>query len=167
MGDLQMSRYEFGKITRQIYDSSIFFTGPVNRSIFMDSVVLSEADNVVHMGLRAFAKATGWTLEQVREAARVHMSPDPESRTKTMEGRRWMWVDSENEEAGFLVVNRDIYKRESPDQEKARRRKYAKDRRDQERSNHINVITDNVTIVEAGRGTKKGSGEDGSGREGE
>lgn len=142
-----MSRYEFGKIVRQIYESSLFFDGPVNRAIFMDSVVLAEADNVVHMGLRAFAKTTGWSLEQVREAATVHMAPDPESRTKTLEGRRWAWVDSDNEDAGFLVVNRDIYKRESPDQKKVRKARWAAKARAEEKESRVNIITDNITVL--------------------
>lgn len=120
-----MSRYQFGKIVRQIYESSLFFTGPVNRSIFMDSVVLADGDNIVHMGLKAFAKTTGWSLEQVKEAAAIHMAPDDDSRTKTMEGRRWVWANPENPEEGFLVVNRDIYKRETPEQEKYRKRNWA------------------------------------------
>lgn len=144
-----MSRFEFGKITRQIYESSIFFTGPVNRAIFMDSVVLAEGDNIVHMGLRAFAKTTGWSLDQVREAARVHMTEDPESRTKTEGGRRWMWVDPNNEEAGFLVVNRDLYKRESQEQRKSRKSQWAAKKRAAERETRVNILTDNVTVMEA------------------
>jgi len=146
-----MSRYEFGKILRQIYDSSLFFAGPVNRSIFMDSVVLADADNIVHMGLRAFAKTTGWTLEQVREAAAVHMAPDPESRTKRLEGRRWVWADAENEDAGFLVVNRDIYKIESPDQKRARDRLWAGRKRAEERAHRVNIITDSITVMKRGK----------------
>jgi len=142
-----MSRFEFGKITRQIYDSSIFFTGPINRSIFMDSVVLAEADDIVHMGLKAFAKATGWTLDQVKEAASVHMSPDPDSRTKLHEGRRWLWVDPDNENAGFLVVNRSTYKRESPEQSNLRKNQWAKRRREQDRAARVNITTDNITVI--------------------
>ncbi len=121
-----MSRHEFGKITQQIYDSSLWFEGPVNRAIFMDSVILADSDDAVRMSLRAFAQRTGWSLEQVREAARVHMSPDPESRTQTAEGRRWLWVDPGNEQAGFRVVNRSLYKFESPDRERARKRAWAR-----------------------------------------
>lgn len=115
-----MSSRNYGKIIQGIFDSSIMSTGPVNRAIFMDSVVLAESDSVVHMSLGAFSRRTGWSLEQVREAAKVHMSPDLESSSKEHEGRRWLWVDPKNESKGFLVVNRDKYKASFDSEERKR-----------------------------------------------
>jgi len=120
---------EFGLIDQQIYHSSIFLAGPVNRAIFMDSVVLASSDDAVHMPLWAFARITGWSVEQVEEAARVHMSEDRRSRTKILNGRRWAWIDENNHELGFRVVNRALYKKSSPETLKAYKAKWARENR--------------------------------------
>lgn len=143
-----MSRHNWGKIVQGIYDSSIFFAGPVNRAIFMDSVVLAEEDNIVHYSPMSFARKTGWSPDQIREAYSIHTSPDPNSTTKDHEGRRWIMVDPKNDALGFLVVNRDQYKRETAEQARSRKRtKQRRDRSNNRANSRVNIITDNVTVM--------------------
>lgn len=118
----------FAKIFKQIFDSSIA-ENYRHRHVFMDLLVLADAEGVLDMTVEAIARRTNVPLEQVREAISALSSPDPQSRTGTDDGRRLLALDP-GRAWGWRIVNYQEYRRIRD--EEARReyfRTYRKDER--------------------------------------
>ena len=119
----------YAKVFSQIFDSSIAVDHEV-RHVFMDLLVLADAEGVVDMTVDAIARRTNTPIEMVARALEVLASPDPSSRSPDEDGRRLRLVDS-HRDWGWLIVNYEHY-REIRDEEG--RRKYFRDYQRQRRA---------------------------------
>lgn len=98
----------FAKVFSQILDSSIAEDFTV-RHVFMDLLVLADSEGAVDMTAPAIARRTNVPLKIVKNAIEKLSEPDPESRSKTEEGRRIIPIDS-HREWGWIIVNYAHYR---------------------------------------------------------
>jgi hypothetical protein len=94
--------WEFVKIYRSILDSSISFDH-IARHVFMDLLLLADADGKIDMPLQIIARRTGWPVHDVDHALAILCEPDPLSRSKTEEGRRLVPIPDAG--FGWIIVN--------------------------------------------------------------
>lgn len=93
----------YGKIFRQIYASSIAQDYKV-RHIFMDLIVLADAEGIVDMTLESIAGFTRVPIDDLRSAVAILEKPDRQSRTPDHEGARLIRLD-EHRNWGWRIVN--------------------------------------------------------------
>ena len=98
----------YSKIFRQIYDSSIADDWHT-RVVFMDLLVLAESDGVIDMTPNAISARTRIPIDIVNNALTSLLQPDPESRTKDLEGRRLVLLDP-SRSWGWRIVNYEKYR---------------------------------------------------------
>lgn len=118
----------FAKVFSQIFDSSIS-ANHVIRHVFMDLLVLADAEGVVDMTQDAIARRTNVPLELVEMAVKELASPDRRSRSTDDDGRRIVPLD-DHRDWGWRIVNYKHY-RQIRDEEA--RREYFRDRKRQQR----------------------------------
>lgn len=93
----------------QIFDSSIASDYTV-RHMFMDLLVLADAEGAVDMTYDAIARRTNVPIEVVVASIGELMKPDPESRSPTEEGARLVPLDK-HRNWGWSIVNYPHYRR--------------------------------------------------------
>lgn len=98
----------YAKIFESIYNSSIANNYLV-RLVFIDMLVLSDADGILNMTHEALARRTGVPLDVVREAISVLESEDPDSNSPEENGRRIVRID-DRKTWGWQVVNKQQYR---------------------------------------------------------
>lgn len=83
-----------------------FPSGPVFVSVF-----LALADRAGHLdySIEALSGMTGWPIHQLKEAIDDLMQPDPQSRTRELDGRRIVPIEA-GRPWGWRVVNIEIYR---------------------------------------------------------
>jgi len=98
----------FGKIYKQIFDSSIAEDWQV-RCVFQDMVVLADEDGIVDMTPQALARKTNVPIDIIRRAITELEKPDPESRSAVDDGARIKRLDG-HRTWGWFVVNYHKYR---------------------------------------------------------
>lgn len=118
----------YGKIFRQIYASSIAQNYKV-RHIFMDLIVLADAEGIVDMTPESIAGLTRVPIDDLRQAIAILEKPDAQSRTPDHQGARLIRLD-DHRNWGWRIVNYVNY-RGIKDEEgrKVYMRKYMKEYR--------------------------------------
>ncbi len=98
----------YAKIFSKIFDSSIS-ENYVTRHIFMDLLVLSDAEGRVDITLEALARRINVPIDIVKAAIAELEGPDPKSRTETDDGRRIERLYS-HIDWGWMVINKEEYR---------------------------------------------------------
>jgi len=119
----------FAKIFGQIFDSSIA-ENYTTRHVFMDLLVLADAEGAVDMTVEAVSRRTNVPLEIVRKAITELLEPDHASRSKELDGRRLEPLEA-HRAWGWKIVNYAHY-RAILDEDA--RRSYFRDYRRRERA---------------------------------
>lgn len=146
---------EFGIIYQDIFHSSLMKLPIDIRYVWDCLLVLSGPTNYVRMGREAIAHRTHIPIKIVSKGIDIFLAPDPDSTTRSDEGRRIALIEPGNERAGYRILNKDIWRdRAIAD------RKIARQARDTMRKRvkraavaetKVNILTDVVNISEAGR----------------
>jgi hypothetical protein len=133
-----MGNLKFGKIYDDIYESSVT-ADPLVRLVFMDLIVLSDADGLMKQSLRSFSHTTHVPLETVKKAVAVLSEPDPESWSQAEEGRRIVPVEGKGR--GLMVVNKRKYwdKRMSPEEKREAAKLRKQEQRERDKKAKIEV----------------------------
>src|SRR5262245_33612809 len=122
----------------------------------MDLITLAGGEPRLTMGPRQISLATRIPLEEVMEDLNYLLSPDVHSATPDHDGKRLIPLVESNLNAGFYIVNLDKHKMVSPERERARKRRWAAKKREEDRATRVNIITDNVTVLESKRPNQGG-----------
>ncbi len=118
----------FAKVFSQIFESSIAMDYSV-RHMFMDLLVLSDAEGAVDMTYDAISRITNVPIEIVRRCIDQLCQPDPESRSPLHEGKRLVPIDS-HRNWGWIIVNYEHYRKiRDEEARKAYFRDYQRERR--------------------------------------
>jgi hypothetical protein len=99
----------YAKIFSQIFDSSIATNHHV-RHLFMDLLVLADADGVVDMTYDAIARRTNTPVEEVVEYIGELTKPDLASRSSKNNGARLVLIDPGQRDWGWRIVNYRHYR---------------------------------------------------------
>jgi len=118
----------FAKVFSQIFDSSIA-ENFATRHVFMDLLVLADAQGCVDMTMEAISRRTNVPLETVKKAIEELSSPDEASRSPDYEGRRLIPLD-DHRDWGWKITNYEHYRKM---QDEVARKAYWRDYRRAER----------------------------------
>lgn len=99
----------YAKIFAQILDSSIARDVGLRR-MFIDMLILANSDGDVDMTPFAIAQRLVLPEEEVRTQISKLCLPDPDSRSKDMDGRRLVLID-DHRSWGWRIVNYDYYRK--------------------------------------------------------
>ena len=113
-----MARKPFVVIDAEILSSSVWSEAAHVKLVWLTLLILCDTEGYVGAAIPGIARAAGVTVDQTRDAIRLFMLPDPDSRTQSNEGRRL-----ETAERGFRILNfREHLDRLSADRTRARER---------------------------------------------
>lgn len=115
---MALARKPFVVIDAEILSSSVWSEAAHVKLVWLTLLILCDTEGYVGAAIPGIARAAGVTVEQTRDAIRLFMLPDPDSRTQSNEGRRL-----ETAERGFRILNfREHLDRLSADRTRARER---------------------------------------------
>lgn len=113
-----LARKPFVVIDAEILSSSVWSEAAHVRLVWLTMLILCDTEGYVGAAVPGIARAAGVTLDQAREALERFQQPDPDSRTKTDEGRR-----VEPADRGWRILNfREHLDRLSAERAKSRDR---------------------------------------------
>lgn len=110
----------YTKLFSSILASSIWNEDAATRCVWVTMLAMKDRDGVVEGSIPGLAVLARVTVEECRKAIEILSAPDPDSRTKTNDGRR-----IEPHADGWLVINHDLYQERGSAEdarEKTRRR---------------------------------------------
>ena len=137
-------------IDAEILSSSVWSEAPHVRLVWLTLLILCDTDGYVGAAIPGIARAAGVSLAETRDAMERLQQPDPDSRTKTDEGRRVRLA-----ERGFQILNfREHLDRLSAERAKSRDR--VRRFRERQRSN-VTHPDGNVTVPVENRDQGVGS----------
>ena len=131
-----MARKPFVVIDAEILSSSVWSEASHVRLVWLTLLILCDTDGYVGASIPGIARAAGVSLDETRDAMERLQMPDPDSRTKTDEGRRVRLA-----ERGFQILNF----REHLDRLSAERAK-SRDRVRKHRERKRRRVDGNVTV---------------------
>ena len=99
----------YAKVFDQIFDSSIS-KDYVLRHVFMDLLVLADAEGVIDKTLDAIARRTNVPIDVIANCIKQLMAPDPSSRSSNDEGRRLRLI-SDHRDWGWVIINYEEYRK--------------------------------------------------------
>lgn len=119
-------RHQYTPLFRDFLTSSMWATDPATRCVWIWMLLMADPEGYVVGTAPGVAQQAGVTIEQARAAIALLESPDPDSSTKELEGRRIVKVDR-----GWHIVNFVAWReRAKEESEKARKRAWAQKQRD-------------------------------------
>jgi hypothetical protein len=95
----------FALLWSKILDSSIWMEDMHIRIVWITMLAMKDSEGRVIAAPKALAHRARVSIKQCEEALEVFKSPDPESTTKTDEGRRVRDI-----EGGWQIINHEIYR---------------------------------------------------------
>jgi hypothetical protein len=98
----------YGKIFEQIYEGSLRMNWKAMIT-FQQMIILCDKDGILDMTPDALHFRTGVPLDIIKEGLEILELPDPESRTRSKEGRRIIRLD-EHRGWGWQLVNHNYYR---------------------------------------------------------
>lgn len=115
-------RHQYTPVFRDLLTSSLWATAtPATRCVWIALMLSADPEGYIPTSIPGLALTARVTIEEAREAVRLLTEPDPDSRTKTDEGRRLREVDH-----GFFIINFTAWReRAVQEAEKARKRNWA------------------------------------------
>lgn len=158
----------YAKLYSRITESSIIEEPVIVRWVFVGMLAIAEVDGTVIGTDIAIARRLNVSIEELQEALKVLMAPDPRSNNMDYEGRRI--IESPNERGYFLTS----YEKYRSLQSKEMRREYMKDYMENKRLNqkddlltppklteslqslHVNSVKQGEGEGEAAKKEKKG-----------
>lgn len=135
-----MARKPFVVIDAEILSSSVWSEAPHVKLVWLTLLILCDTEGYVGAAVPGIARAAGVTVDQARDALRLFMLPDPDSRTQAHDGKRL-----EPAERGFRILNfREHLDRLSAERTKARDRvRKFRERKRQQADGNVTVPAGN------------------------
>lgn len=103
----------YTKLFSSILDSTVWIQPRHVKIVWVTMLAMVGHDGVVEASIPGLAKRADATVEEVEDALRIFLAPDPYSRSKALEGRRIIEVDG-----GWALVNHPKYKHKASDADK-------------------------------------------------
>lgn len=100
----------YTKLWHRIVTSSIWDADDKTRLVWITMLALANRDGFVESSFKALAMLARVDHKACRHALQVLSSPDPDSRTKTDDGRR-----IEERDGGWQIINYDLYRNATSD----------------------------------------------------
>lgn len=146
---MALARKPFVVIDAEILSSSVWSEAAHVKLVWLTLLILCDTEGYVGAAIPGIARAAGVSVDQTRDALRLFMLPDPDSRTQANQGRRL-----EPAERGFRILNfREHLDRLSADRKKARDRvRKFRERKRQMADGNVTVLPGNR---EQGTGTRE------------
>jgi len=119
----------FAKVYESLLDSTLFYSGGKDPCwLFVVMLLKSDKDGYIRIADQGIAEKAGMTMDEFNKAIKILKAADPESNLNKCEGRRILRLrdmPNEDENRGYLVVNKDHYrdKGSSTERTKAYRRR--------------------------------------------
>jgi hypothetical protein len=149
----------YGKIFKEIFDSSLLDTGWETVYVFMSMIVLADPGGDVDLTVSGLARRIAMPVEHVERAINVLAAPDPLSRSAVEDGRRIVPI---GQHRGFRIVNYRDY-RFAADREAIQRRWREEKRRERtagmSKTNPGSVHDDGPVVLECPRSGRQVRGE--------
>lgn len=132
----------FTKLFASITESTVWCEPDTTRLAWITMLAMADSKGRVWGSIPGLANRARISVDSARTAISTFMSPDPDSRTSTNEGRRIEIIDG-----GWRLLNHEKY-RSIRDKEsiKESKRKYINTRREKERTSVDNVDTEISTV---------------------
>ena len=135
----------YTKLFGSILESTVWLETPPVKVVWITLLAMADRDGCVEASVPGLAKRAGVDRVYCEQALALFLAPDPDSRTKTYDGRR-----IEPIEGGWRLLNYEVY-RERASAEEAREKAAARKRRQRERaankSPEVTPVSLNVTYV--------------------
>ena len=109
----------YAKLSSTITESSLWSRSKETRILFIAMLARCNAVGFIEASVSGLARVANLTLEETQTALADLMSPDTESKSKALEGRRVVEV-----ERGFVVVNYEEQRKQRDEEE---RREYMRE----------------------------------------
>lgn len=106
----------YTKLFNSIITSTIWMEDDPTRIVWVTMLALADKNGEVHGSPPGLARIAGVSVERCRDALYKFLSPDPDSRTKTDEGRRIAEIDG-----GWVLLNHSKYRAMASRDEKRER----------------------------------------------
>jgi len=117
----------YGKIFTSIYDGSLACGNWKALVTFQQLIILADQDGVVDLTDIAIHRRTTIPLDIIKEGVSELSKPDPDSRSKTEDGRRIVKLD-EDRGWGWVIVNYEFYKKLATASERREQNKLSQQR---------------------------------------
>lgn len=95
----------FVKLYRSILTSSVWLEALPTKVVWITMLAYADADGNVWASMGGLAHLAGVSPKQCREALKVLLAPDPDSRTELHQGRRIEKING-----GWAVLNHQLYR---------------------------------------------------------
>jgi hypothetical protein len=105
----------YTKLFSSLVTSSIWCVDSATLRVWIAMLAVKDGDGYVEGSIPGFANLARVSLEEMRRAVEILSSPDPDSRTSVLEGRRIIQVPG-----GWQVVNHDLYRNKGQSQDGSR-----------------------------------------------
>ena len=134
---------------QKLVDSTLWLEEPATRLVFLSMLAIADSEGVVDLpGVAVLANRLNLPLDYVQGALDVLLAPDPESRSKELDGRRLVKLDG----PGWRCVNYAKYREYRGAKKEAARVRQAKWR---ERQRVEDGVTNNARDAPEDRGQKR------------
>lgn len=151
----------YGKIFREIFDSSIVVNGGDVIYTFIALIVLSDPKGFVRITIPALATRIAKDIKVVQKAIDILQSPDPNSTTADHDGRRIISLaelSGGEENRGWWIVNYEKYRaRQSAETVREQTRERVRRHREAKQSGNADVT--HVTVGNARKRQEEGEEE--------
>lgn len=137
----------YGRIVRGFFDSSINDTDPITRLVFIGMIVLSDRQGRLDLTVESLSRRLNLDLDATRHALTVLSSPDLSSRTPEHDGRRIVPLEP-GRSWGWLVVNKEQYRKSDGDDDAIRADARDRKRRQRERESNSSFTEEGSTSKE-------------------
>src|SRR5579872_828450 len=118
--------HTFTKLFSSITKSTVWCESSDVRIVWITMLAMADQDGIIHASVPGLAHEARVSVQVTREALRLFQEPDPDSRTKTNEGRRIAEVDG-----GWVLLNHGKYRTlRNADERRAYKAKKERERRE-------------------------------------
>ncbi len=130
-----MSETNFTKLFSSITASTIWCESPETKIVWITMLAMSDSAGFVYASIPGLANIAQIHPEKTREAITTFLSPDPDSRDRSNDGRR-----IEEIEGGWAILNHPKYRKlRDAEERKAYHREYMRKKRESVKSGVKNV----------------------------
>lgn len=131
----------FALLWSRILDSSIWDQSAATRVVWITLLAMKNREGFVRSTFNGLVRNANVTKEECRKALDIFLAPDPDSSTKSDEGRRIREVDG-----GWFIINHEKYQYSSEEKREYWRRIKAEQRKRDDRRKRAEAVAHGLPL---------------------